>query len=171
MNASRPLVYHVSQEQVQKSLVQGLRDWMSGESWSALRKLLAENRVQVNGNLCRDEGRRLKANDVVRVMPVAQSAPPTAASIKIRYLDADVVVVEKPAGMTTLRHVEERNWPERRKQLQPTLEESIPRAIELSLSEKRERPATGKLLSRKNRREGSGDESGRCIGWTGRRAG
>ena len=32
--------------------------------------------------------------------------------------------------MTTLRHPEERNWPKRRKQLQPTLDEMLPRVIE-----------------------------------------
>lgn len=130
MNDSRPIVYHATPELAQKSLIQGLRLWLPGESWSELRKLLAANRVQVNGNLCRDEGRRLKETDVVRVMPHSQTAPPTSASIKIRYLDDQVVVVEKPAGMTTLRHSEERAWPDRRKQLQPTLDESIPRAIE-----------------------------------------
>src|SRR5262249_241180 len=48
---------------------------------------------------------------------------------KIRYLDAHVVVVEKPAGMTTMRHPEERDWPARRKQLQPTLDELLARLI------------------------------------------
>jgi len=137
MNSSRPIVHHVAPEQVQKTLIQALRQWLPGESWSELRKLLGGNRVQVNGNLCCDEGRRLKGTDVVRIMPHPQSAPPTAASIKIRYLDGDVVVVEKPSGMTTLRHAEERNWPERRKQLQPTLDESIPRAIEQYTTSKR----------------------------------
>ena len=32
--------------------------------------------------------------------------------------------------MTTLRHPEERNWPKRRKQLQPTLDKMLPRVIE-----------------------------------------
>lgn len=147
MNSSRPIVHHVAPEQVQKTLIQALRQWLPGESWTELRKLLTTNRVQVNGNLCRDEGRRLKERDVVRIMPNPQSAPPTAASIKIRYLDKDVVVVEKPAGMTTLRHAEERNWPERRKQLQPTLDESIPRAIQLQ-----EKPSAGQ--SREGKRPG-----------------
>lgn len=131
MHDSSPIVHHVATELVQKSLIQGLRVWVPGLSWKELRKLLAENRVQVNGNLCRDEGRRLKATDVIRIMSHPQSPPPSAANIKIRYLDAHIVVVEKPAGMTTLRHAEERNWPLHRKQLQPTLDEGIPRAIAL----------------------------------------
>ena len=47
----------------------------------------------------------------------------------MRYLDSHIVVVEKPAGMTTTRHQEERDWPARRKQLQPTLDELLPAVI------------------------------------------
>jgi 23S rRNA pseudouridine1911/1915/1917 synthase len=39
------------------------------------------------------------------------------------------VVVEKPSGMTTLRHPEERHWPRRRRDLQPTLDEVLPRIV------------------------------------------
>jgi 23S rRNA pseudouridine1911/1915/1917 synthase len=38
-------------------------------------------------------------------------------------------VVEKPAGVTTGRHSEERSWPARRKQRQPTLEEIVARVL------------------------------------------
>src|SRR6185312_5888533 len=38
-------------------------------------------------------------------------------------------VVEKPAGMTSVRHAEERFWPAKRKQQQPTLEDLLPRVI------------------------------------------
>jgi 23S rRNA pseudouridine1911/1915/1917 synthase len=45
------------------------------------------------------------------------------------YLDKHVVVVEKPSGMTTTRHSEEQDMSPRRRQLQPTLDELIPRVI------------------------------------------
>jgi 23S rRNA pseudouridine1911/1915/1917 synthase len=45
------------------------------------------------------------------------------------FLDDQVVVVEKPAGMTTTRHHEEAGWPTRRRQLQPTLDELLPTVI------------------------------------------
>jgi 23S rRNA pseudouridine1911/1915/1917 synthase len=49
--------------------------------------------------------------------------------VRIIYLDANVVVVEKPAGITSTRHKEEKHWSARRKQLQPTLDEMLPALI------------------------------------------
>ncbi len=62
--------------------------------------------------------------------------------MKIRYLDRHIVILEKPPGMTTLRHPEERDWPQRRKQLQPTLDEVLPALVE-KLAARREAPAKG----------------------------
>src|SRR5262249_18359995 len=50
-------------------------------------------------------------------------------AVVIRYLDADLVVVEKPAGISTVRHPRERDWSERRKALAPTLEDLGPPLI------------------------------------------
>ena len=36
-------------------------------SWSAVRRLVENRHVEINGNLCTDQGRRLKAGDVVKV--------------------------------------------------------------------------------------------------------
>ena len=124
-------VFHVSDEQAQQTLVTLLRQWLPGESWSQVRKLLTARHIQVNGNLCLDEGRRLKAKDVVRILDNSQATPPKDADVKIRYMDQHIVIVEKPAGMTTLRHAEERDWPTRRKQVQPTLDEVLPKVIAL----------------------------------------
>ena len=83
----------------------------------------------LNGNLCVDPARRLKLQDVVKILPHPMAAPPTEIDIHIVYLDAHLVVVEKPAGITSTRHKEEKNWPKRRKQLQPTLDELLPALI------------------------------------------
>src|SRR4051812_22615406 len=108
-------VFHVTEEQAQQTLLTLLRQWLPNESWSKVRKLLQGRHVQINGNLCLDEGRRVKAKDVVRVLGQSQARPPKDADVKIRYIDQHVVIVEKPAGMTTLRHIEEKDWPSRRK--------------------------------------------------------
>jgi 23S rRNA pseudouridine1911/1915/1917 synthase len=49
--------------------------------------------------------------------------------VAIRYLDQHLVVVEKPSGLATVRHPLERDWPERRKALSPTLEDIVVRLI------------------------------------------
>jgi 23S rRNA pseudouridine1911/1915/1917 synthase len=115
--------------QANQTLAAALRRWLPGQSWAQVRKLVESRRVSINGNLCLDPARRLKADESVRVTSHPKAVPPREEDVRIRHLDTHVVVVEKPAGVTTLRHPEERDWPERRKQLQPTLDEMLPRLI------------------------------------------
>lgn len=121
--------YHVPAEAQGATLVAALRRFLPGESWNDVRKLVRQRRVQINGNLCLDEGRKLKTGDVVKVWEHPLAKPVEDDDVVIRYVDAHVVVVEKPAGITTLRHREERSWPARRKQLQPTLDEVVTRLV------------------------------------------
>ena len=123
-------LFRVPAELADESIVTALRRWLPGKSWSDVRNLLGSRRVTVSGNLCLDAGRRLKADEVVKVLTHPVAAPPRDDDVRITFIDAHIVVVEKPAGMTTLRHSEERTWPGRRKQLQPTLDEVLPRIIE-----------------------------------------
>jgi 23S rRNA pseudouridine1911/1915/1917 synthase len=129
MTASQDRVHHVTPEQAQQTLAAVVRTLFPGSSWSQARKLVAGRRVSVNGNLCLDPARRLKTGDVVKVLSHPAPRPPTHEDIVIRYLDGHVVVIEKPAGVTTVRHPEEAHWPARRKQLQPTLDELLPKVI------------------------------------------
>jgi 23S rRNA pseudouridine1911/1915/1917 synthase len=122
--------FHVRHEQVGATLAAALRGWIGEEaSWSEVRRLIKTRHVLVNGNLCLDIGRRLKGTDVVKLLAHPAAPLPREDDVKIRYLDTHIVVVEKPAGMTSVRHAEERNWSEKRKQDQPTLEDLLPRII------------------------------------------
>lgn len=122
-------VFHVTPAEVGQTLLGALKQWLGDLSWNQTRRLLAGRRVQVNGNLCLDEGRRLTAGEVVKVFAQALAAPPREDDVRIVFLDQHLVVIEKPAGMTTLRHSEELTWNSRRKQLQPTVDEVLPRVI------------------------------------------
>jgi 23S rRNA pseudouridine1911/1915/1917 synthase len=126
---SEPQLFRVLPKQVDQTIAAALREWLPGQSWSETRKLVTQRRVLVNGNLCVDAGRRLRLTDVVKVLAHSTAPPPTEHDVRIRYLDEHVVVVEKPAGMTSTRHSEESDWPARRKQLQPTLDELIPHIL------------------------------------------
>jgi 23S rRNA pseudouridine1911/1915/1917 synthase len=146
-------LFRVEAGQVNLTIAAALRQWLPGKSWSDIRKLLSSRHITVSGNLCLDEGRRLKEQEVVKVLTHPATAPPREADVRIRYLDRHLVVVEKPAGMTTLRHPEERNWPKRRKQLQPTLDEMLPRIIEKKewSARRKAKPArSGKHSARKH---------------------
>lgn len=134
-------VFRVEPQQVNLTIAAALRHWLPNKSWSDVRKLLSGRHVTVSGNLCLDEGRRLKEEEVVKLLAHPAAAPPREDDVRIRYIDAHLVVVEKPAGMTTLRHPEERSWPTRRRQLQPTLDEMLPRVIERDERKKQQRGA------------------------------
>ncbi|HET6326173.1 MAG TPA: RluA family pseudouridine synthase [Planctomycetaceae bacterium] len=112
-----------------RTVLAALRTWLPGQSWSDLRKLLAARRVLINAALCLDEARRLAIGEVVEISGRAQAAPPTADDVRLVWLDDELVVVDKPAGMITLRHPSERDWSSERKRRQPALDDVIPELI------------------------------------------
>jgi len=121
--------FHVQPQQAGLTLSAALRQWLPDTSWSEVRKLLAQRRVLANGNLTFDETRRVQQGEVVKVLAESAPKPPADDDVRLRYLDQHLVIVEKPAGMTSIRHREEKNWTIRRRQMQPTLEECLPRII------------------------------------------
>jgi 23S rRNA pseudouridine1911/1915/1917 synthase len=110
---------------LERALKQRLTEW----SWGEVREGIRKRRVQVNGNLCLDPLRKVAPKDVIKVWNESLPKPIEASDIRIAYVDEFLVVVEKPAGITSVRHFEERNLSQRRRQLQPTLEELLPMAL------------------------------------------
>jgi 23S rRNA pseudouridine1911/1915/1917 synthase len=105
--------------------------------------------VRLAGHLCRAPGRRVRAGQRLEIalaehrQPVKKpprgagrgGAPapapirsPLSGSIRVRYLDPHIVVVDKPAGLTTVRHAAETEELGRRakKFLPPTLVDLLP---------------------------------------------
>jgi 23S rRNA pseudouridine1911/1915/1917 synthase len=135
-------VFHVTSAAAGSTLAAFLREQLGGASWSRVQKLVRGRQVLVHGNVATDVGRRLKEGEVVKLLETAAAKPPGPRDVRIVHLDDDVVVVDKPAGVTTTRHHEERAWPARRRQIQPTLEELVPEAIRArQAGAGRERPA------------------------------
>lgn len=106
-----------------------LRRRLRGQSWRQVRALVAARRVRIDGELCLDDARRLREGVKVEVLAQSQPRPRQPEMVTIRYLDAHLVVVEKPSGMSTVRHPSERAWPQKRKELSPTLQDVVPRLI------------------------------------------
>jgi 23S rRNA pseudouridine1911/1915/1917 synthase len=149
MNKTGDRLFRAGPAHVNQTVAQALRGWLADFSWSGIRRLLASRRVTVSGNLCLEEGRRLKEAEVVKVLLHPAPAPPKEEDVRIRHADAHLVVAEKPAGMTTLRHPEERHWPRRRRQLQPTLDELLPGILERHESKRARRGAAAPGAPRK----------------------
>ncbi len=115
-------------------------------SWSAARRLVEQRRVRLAGSLCTDPARRVRPGQRLDVLdPASRPAdrrrpdrspatrPPvrpggTGLSPVIRHADEQVVVVEKPAGLTTMRHPDEAAefGARARRFLPPTLADLLP---------------------------------------------
>jgi 23S rRNA pseudouridine1911/1915/1917 synthase len=106
-----------------------LRQRLPGQSWNQIRRLIATRRVRVNGELCLDPARRLKEGETVELLARPAARPRRQEEIVIRHVDVHLVVVEKPSGISTVRHPVERTWTQRRKALSPTLEDLVPKII------------------------------------------
>jgi 23S rRNA pseudouridine1911/1915/1917 synthase len=122
-------ILRAEHQHAQRTLTAFLREKLPGQSWSDVRRLLKSRQVMIDGNLCLDGGRRLRGTEVIKLLAHPTAPPPREDDIRIRYLDEHLVVVEKPARMTSVRHAEERTWSARRRQIQPTLEDLLPQAI------------------------------------------
>jgi 23S rRNA pseudouridine1911/1915/1917 synthase len=128
--------FTVSAQETGFTLARVLRSRLGGPSWNDVRKLIAARRVKVGDAVCSDEARRLKENEVVVLLEHPKPLPRTAhpERLVVRYLDEHVVVVEKPAGVNTVRHPAELEWSAERRQLDPTLEDLTQGAIAHELS-------------------------------------
>ena len=101
-----------------------MRSKMPGElSWSAVRKLLRGRKVAIGGVICLDEGRRVTPGETLAIYDQPLPPPPTDEDVKICHVDEDIIVVEKPSGMLTLRRHTDLSWTWARKNLHPTLDE------------------------------------------------
>lgn len=98
-------------------------------SWSVVRKLLQGRLVAIGGILCIDEARRVTTGDVISVADSPIPPPPTDDDVRVIYVDKEIVIVEKPSGMVTLRRKSEYGWSWDRRNMQPTLDECVPRLI------------------------------------------
>jgi 23S rRNA pseudouridine1911/1915/1917 synthase len=112
------------------ALGSALKQMLPNLSWSQVKGLIQRRHVEVNGTLALEEGRRVRAGDVVDVYECPRAAPPGERDVSILFADEHLAVVEKPAGIVTQRHPAERDWDAQRKAKQPSLEEVVQRLID-----------------------------------------
>lgn len=121
--------FNVDVEQAGITLAAVLRKCLPGRSWSEVRRLIEGRHIQLNRELCLDPARRVKAGDSVEVLPQPAKLPHQRQPIEIVHCDEHVVVVNKPSGLSTVRHRAERAFSAQRKELTPTLEDLVPGLI------------------------------------------
>lgn len=149
---SSTVEWQVPPELAGKTICQALRAFRPGDSWKVVRRLVERRRVQVSGVLCLDVARRLNGAERITVAETPFPHPPDDGDVQIIYLDDAVVVIEKPTGMMSLRHVAEINWPIRRRLQQPSADEVVLRAVGTAMRSKRDLSALPPKLRRQHLR-------------------
>ena len=88
-------------------------------SWSQARALIERGQVRLNSTPCTDGARRVAPGQRLQVQlphEAGESTPAARPDMRrnraggndiIRYADAAIIVAEKPAGLTTMRHAHE----------------------------------------------------------------
>jgi 23S rRNA pseudouridine1911/1915/1917 synthase len=127
VNALAP--FAVPEAETNATLAAVLRVRLPGLSWSQVRAVISARRVKVLNELCLDPARRVKAGDTIELLARAEARKPESEQIQIRFIDNHIVVVEKPSGLSTVRHPSEREWSKERKRLSPTLEDLVAEQI------------------------------------------
>jgi 23S rRNA pseudouridine1911/1915/1917 synthase len=94
-----------------------------------VRRLVRERKVRVGGNLCSHADWRVRAGQRVEVELPARKEPVKGAVV--RHVDEHLVIVDKPSGLTTMRHAEDvREFGARAKRYLPTtLQDQLPGLI------------------------------------------
>lgn len=130
-SASPPesIVYHLTEQDEGLTLAAALKAHCEESSWGVIKRWISKRQVQVNGNLCLDEARRVAQKDVIKVWRTSLPKPVEASDLRVQYLDEHLVVLCKPAAITSVRHFAERKLSTRRRQLQPTVEELLPMVL------------------------------------------
>lgn len=134
------LTFQVIDAEAGHTLAKVLRSRLheSQPSWNDVRSLITGRRVKVNKTVSVDPTRRLKLAEEVEFLahPVPTPKGITTSDLPIRHLDDHLVVVEKAAGINSVRHPAELEWPEKHKALDPTLQDLAQWAIAARLNRK-----------------------------------
>ena len=106
MNDSGSQTVQIGAEKVGETLAALVRELAPGTSWSKARELCRSGRVWVDGERATDPARRMAAGERIelRTGEPALRREPAAAVV---HLDADIVVVRKPAGLLTVPFAKE----------------------------------------------------------------
>lgn len=97
--------------ELDRQKLDGVLRAVCGLSWAAARRLVETGKVRVSGELVTDPTRRMRAGDPV---VIDERAPrPRVAAVReaardlLVYTDASLVVVDKPAGISTVPYGDE----------------------------------------------------------------
>ena len=144
-----PRIHTISPQEAGKTIL----DWMCarlGLSRTEASRLLQQRKVRLGGNPCSNPAWRLRAGQRVEV-PQADREPsaprpkkrqrPSGPVPILRHIDEHLVIVDKPTGLTTMRHAEEAaEFGRRGKRFLPTTLADLLPALIADETDERPRP-------------------------------
>jgi 23S rRNA pseudouridine1911/1915/1917 synthase len=137
-----PRTFVIARAERGRSLAEVLRARLD-LSWSAVRRLVRDRQVRLAGAVCVDPTRRVTPGQRLQIAAAEDKAPRPERGPRpvLRYTDPHVVVVEKPAGLTTVRHAgeAEEQGPRARRFLPPTLADLLPDLLAQAKPRRRQR--------------------------------
>lgn len=93
----------VREDQHDATLAAVVRELYPGISWSKARELVGAGKVKLGGELCIEPATRVRMGAKIEVEPTAmRRRVPSLELDALVYVDDDVVVVRKPAGLLTV---------------------------------------------------------------------
>jgi 23S rRNA pseudouridine1911/1915/1917 synthase len=126
------------------ALPAALRKLAPSLSWSQAKRAISGRRVEINSTLCLNGARRLKAGDLLTLLAESRPPVPREQSVRILHIDPDVIVIDKPPGVITVRPRDEEGFTDEQRDVQPTLEELVRGMLPGGAVQKKRR---GKLVS------------------------
>lgn len=147
-----PHRFTITSEFAAQTVAANIRRHSPGASWSQIRAMIERSAVRINQVICLDHARRLREGDLVEIGQPENQRVPLAEQVRLLHVDHHLAVIDKPSGLMTERRPEERKWPARRKAIQPTLDELLPRLLSIRPA----RAARGVILVHRLDRDTSG---------------
>src|SRR5260370_20567867 len=83
--------FPVSSEKVGITLAGLLRQYLPGQSWTQVRRVVETRPVLIGGDLCLDPARRLHEGETVELLGVPRPVAPHKVAISLRDLDHHIV--------------------------------------------------------------------------------
>lgn len=119
----------ILQEWDGKTVAAVLRLIIPDLTWNQARRLVEKRYVRIDDHLCLDSSRRLKVGQLIKIADQPETVAPTRHQLVLPYVDGQIVVVEKPAGINTVRHPSEREWSSKRRANSPSLDELVQKKL------------------------------------------
>ena len=133
----KTLSFKVTRAEARKTLLEWVHQRFS-LSWKVARQWIKDGNLKLDDKVCSDPRQRLERGQKIEASVVeskkkSEEKPKRARSPRpvIRFIDESIVIVEKPAGLTTVRHPEElKEHGERAKEFLPsTLMDLLPSVL------------------------------------------